>query len=139
MLDLPIEVGGRSITVTCVSVGNPHAVALLDHDVDDFPLGELGPLVESHPYFPNRINFEIANVLDRGHMKARIFERGAGETLSSGTGSSAVCVAAKVHGLTDDDVEISVPGGVLRLRWPGNGEICLEGPVSEVFSGVWPE
>ncbi len=139
VINLPVDVGERSIEVTCLSVGNPHAVHFPDGDVDDFPLLEIGPRVESHELFPNRINFEIANVIDRGHIKARIFERGAGETLSSGTGSSAVCVAARLHGLVDESVEISVPGGILKLSWDGKGEVYLEGPTVEVYTGIWPE
>ncbi|MCH7734856.1 MAG: diaminopimelate epimerase [Chloroflexi bacterium] len=139
VINLPIDVGERSIEVTCLSVGNPHAVHFPDGDVDDFPLLEIGPRVESHELFPNRINFEIANVIDRGHIKARIFERGAGETLSSGTGSSAVCVAARLHNLIDENVEISVPGGILKLSWDGKGEVYLEGPTVEVYTGIWPE
>jgi diaminopimelate epimerase len=139
VIDLPIEAGGRTLNVTCLSVGNPHAVHFPDVDVDDFPLNEIGPFVESHKYFPNKINFEIANVTDRGHLKARIFERGAGETLSSGTGSSAVCVAAKLHGFTDDAVEMNVPGGTLNLEWDGVGEVFLEGPTVEVYTGIWPD
>lgn len=139
LIEMPLDVGNHRIKVTCLSVGNPHAVAILEQEVDDFPLTEVGPFVERHPHFPNRINFEIANVLDRGHIKARIFERGAGETLSSGTGSSAVCVAAKLQGLTDDTVEILVPGGQLHLTWSGHGEVYLEGPTVEVFTGVWPD
>jgi len=139
VIDLPLEVGGRTLNVTCLSVGNPHAVYFPEEDVDDFPLNEIGPFVESHKYFPNRINFEIANVIDRSRLKARIFERGAGETLSSGTGSSAVCVAAKLHGFTDDTVEINVPGGMLNLTWDGVGEVFLEGPTVEVYTGIWPD
>ena len=139
VINLAVDVGERSIEVTCLSVGNPHAVHFPDGDVDDFPLLEIGPRVESHELFPNRINFEIANVIDRGHIKARIFERGAGETLSSGTGSSAVCVAARLHGLVDESVEISVPGGILKLSWDGKGEVYLEGPTVEVYTGIWPE
>ena len=139
VINLPVDLGRRSIEVTCLSVGNPHAVHFPEESVDDFPLLEIGPLVESHELFPNRINFEIANVIDRGHMKARIFERGAGETLSSGTGSSAVCVAARLHDLIDENVEISVPGGLLKLSWDGGGEVYLEGPTVEVYTGIWPE
>ena len=139
VFDYPLEVAGRTLEVTCLAVGNPHAVVFPDESVDEFPLLEIGPLVENHPLFPNRINFEIANVVDRGRLKARIFERGAGETLSSGTGSTAVAVAARMHGFTDDAVDVVVAGGVLRLEWPGAGEVYLEGPAVEVFSGVWPE
>ncbi len=139
VLNLPVDLGNRTIEVTCLSVGNPHAVYFPEEDVDDFPLLEIGPQVEGHRLFPNRVNFEIANVIDRGHIKARIFERGAGETLSSGTGSSAVCVAARLHDLVDENVEISVPGGTLKLSWDGAGDVYLEGPTVEVYTGIWPD
>ena len=139
VIDLPITAGGRSFEVSCLSVGNPHAVHFPDVDVDEFPLNELGPHIESHALFPNRINFEIVNVLSRTRLKARIFERGAGETLSSGTGTSAVCVASHLHGLIDDTVDIEVPGGVLKVTWDGIGEVYLEGPAVEVYTGVWPD
>ncbi len=139
VFDHPLEVAGRTLNITCLAVGNPHAVVFPDEPVDEFPLSEIGPLVENHPLFPNRINFEIANVLNRGRLKARIFERGAGETLSSGTGTTAVAVAARAHGLTGDAVDVEVPGGVLHLEWPGTGEVHLEGPAVEVFTGEWPE
>ena len=139
VIDHRIEVAGRSILVTCLSVGNPHAVSFIDVPVDEFPLVEVGPSVENHPDFPNRINFEIVNVLDRGNIRARIFERGAGETLSSGTGSTGAAVAARLHGLVDDEVVVHVPGGELSITWPGEGEIYLEGPAVEVFTGVWPD
>ena len=139
VVDYPMDIGGRTLEITCLAVGNPHAVAFPEGPVDEFPLLDIGPLVENHPLFPNRINFEIANVVDRGCLRARIFERGAGETLSSGTGSTAVAVAAKLHGFTDDAVDVVVPGGVLRLEWPGAGEVYLEGPAVEVFTGVWPD
>ena len=139
VFDYPLELPGRTLEITCLAVGNPHAVVFPDEPVGEFPLLEIGPLVENHPLFPNRINFEIANVVDRRLLKARIFERGAGETLSSGTGSTAVAVAARVHGFTDDAVDVTVPGGVLRLEWSGSGEVYLEGPTVEVFTGVWPD
>lgn len=139
VFDYPIEVGGRTINITCLAVGNPHAVAFPDVPVDEFPLLEIGPLVESHPLFPNRVNFEIVNVLDEGRIRARIFERGAGETLSSGTGSTASAVASRLHGLVADEVDVLVPGGTLHITWPGAGEAYLEGPAVEVFTGVWPD
>ena len=139
VMDHRIEVAGRSILVTCLSVGNPHAVSFVDVPVDEFPLLEIGPSVENHADFPNRINFEIVNVLDLGNIRARIFERGAGETLSSGTGSTAAAVASRLHGLVDDEVVVHVPGGELKITWPGEGEVYLEGPAVEVFTGVWPD
>ena len=133
-----IEVGGRKLNITCLAVGNPHAVVIMDGPVEDFPLAEIGPSVENHKLFPNRINFEIVNVIDRSQIRARIFERGAGETLSSGTGSTAAATVARAHGLVDDSVEVIVDGGVLRVSWDETGEAFLEGPTIEVFTGVWP-
>jgi diaminopimelate epimerase len=134
----PIQAGGRELKVTCLAVGNPHAVVVMDEPVEDFPLLEIGPHVESHELFPNRINFEIVNVLSRSKIRARIFERGAGETLSSGTGSTASASAARAHGLVDDEVDVVVDGGVLKISWDETGEAFLEGPAVEVYTGVWP-
>ena len=135
----PIQAGGRELAVTCLAVGNPHAVVVMEDSVEDFPLVEVGPHVESHELFPNRINFEIVNVINRSKIRARIFERGAGETMSSGTGSTASASAARAHGLVDDAVDVIVDGGVLRISWDETGEAFLEGPAVEVFTGVWPD
>lgn len=135
----PIQAGDRELKVTCLAVGNPHAVVVMDDSVEDFPLVEIGPSVENHELFPNRINFEIVNVIDRSKIRARIFERGAGETMSSGTGSTASATAARAHGLVDDAVDVMVDGGVLRISWDETGEAYLEGPAVEVFTGVWPD
>ncbi|MGB1748992.1 MAG: diaminopimelate epimerase [Dehalococcoidia bacterium] len=135
----PIQAGDRELKVTCLAVGNPHAVVVMDDSVEDFPLVEIGPSVENHELFPNRINFEIVNVIDRSKIRARIFERGAGETMSSGTGSTASATAARAHGLVDDAVDVIVDGGVLRISWDETGEAYLEGPAVEVFTGVWPD
>ncbi|HIF71465.1 MAG TPA: diaminopimelate epimerase [Dehalococcoidia bacterium] len=135
----PIQAGGRELKVTCLAVGNPHAVVVMEESVEDFPLVEIGPQVENHELFPNRINFEIVNVISRSKIRARIFERGAGETMSSGTGSTASASAARAHGLVDDTVDVVVDGGVLRISWDETGEAFLEGPAVEVFTGVWPD
>ncbi len=132
-----LTVAGRTLDLVCLSLGNPHAVAILDEPVADFPLADVGPEIQTHPLFPNRVNFEIANAIDRSRLRARIFERGEGETLSSGTGSTACAVAARALGRTDDRVAIELPGGVLRVAWDGRGEAMLEGPVAEVFRGRW--
>jgi diaminopimelate epimerase len=132
-LDLP----GGPIEITCLQIGNPHAVTILDTPVDDFPLADVGPQVTNHPIFPNRINFEIVNILDRQNIRARIFERGEGETLASGTGSTASTIAAHVHGHVDDAVTVHLAGGALRVRWAGHGEAELEGPAVEVYRGEW--
>jgi diaminopimelate epimerase len=119
-------------------MGNPHAVQFVSEPVDEFPLTQVGPKVEHHPIFPARVNFEIARVLDRGHIEARTWERGAGETLACGTGASAIMVAGRLKGLIDDEVEVSEPGGVLRLRWDGSGSVFLAGPAAYVYEGNWP-
>ncbi len=134
-----LEIGGVQMAVTCLAIGNPHAVAIMDDPVEDFPLTEVGPYVENHPMFPQRINFEIVNVHSRDKIRARIFERGAGETMSSGTGSTASAFACRKLGLVDDAVDVVVDGGVLRISWDGNDEAFLEGPAVEVFTGVWNE
>lgn len=136
--DWPLSVAGRTLTVTCLSLGNPHAVALLEEPVETFPLHEIGPLVQGHAAFVNGINFEIANRLDDGSIRARIFERGEGETLASGTGSTASAVAARLRGWVGDRTRVHLPGGVLTVEWDGSGEAWLEGPAVHVFDGVWP-
>ena len=133
-----LELDGRALPVVCLSLGNPHAVHLSDQPVDAFPLAELGPQVERHPLFPNRVNFEVANVLARDRLRVRVFERGEGETLSSGTGSTASVVAARLAGRVDASVEVELRGGRLRVRFEGEGRPAfLEGPTDEVFRGVW--
>jgi len=137
--DFPIRAGGYDLKITCLAVGNPHAVVVMKDPVEDFPLTEVGPHVEHHELFPNRINFEIVNVINRSKIRARIFERGAGETMSSGTGSTAAASAARAHGLVDNTVDVIVDGGILRISWDETGQAYLEGPAVEVFSGVWPD
>ena len=138
VIDQPLEVAGRKFRMTCVSMGNPHAVVFMDEPVDDFPLTEIGPMVEHHPLFPARVNFEIVNVLDGGKtLKTRVWERGSGITMACGTGACAVQVAARLNGLAGDRATVALPGGDLTVEWPGEGEVILEGPVATVFDGEW--
>jgi diaminopimelate epimerase len=139
VIDHPLEVDGRHLALTFVSIGNPHAVAFLDEAVADFPLCTIGPKVENHPLFPKRVNFEVVNVESRDALRMRVWERGSGETLACATGACAVIVAAHLKGLVNDKVDISVPGGILKLEWPGQGDVWLEGPCEEVFTGEWKE
>ena len=139
VLDLPVPVDGQSYAVSCVSMGNPHAVHFVSSKVSRFPLREVGPKVEHHTLFPARVNFEVAQVLDRGHIESRTWERGVGETNACGTGACAIMVSARLHGLVDDVVEVKEPGGVLTLRWNGSGSVFLSGPAAFVYSGEWPE
>ena len=138
VLNYPLAVDGSDILISCVSMGNPHAVAFLDDPVDDYELTRIGPMVENHPFFPDRVNYEIVNVLSRDRMKVRVWERGSGITLACGTGACATVVAARLNGLVDDDVTVELPGGDLRVSWPGEGEVVMEGPVARVFEGHWP-
>lgn len=137
ILDYPLTIAGKRLTFSFVSMGNPHAVSFISKPVADFPLSEVGPKVENHPKFPERINFEIARVLGRKKIEARVWERGAGETLSCGSGACAIAVAARLKGYTEDIVDIMLPGGELSIDWDGVGEVYLTGPVEEVFSGEW--
>jgi diaminopimelate epimerase len=138
ILDHPVEVAGRRLFLTFVNMGNPHAVCFVE-DVDGFPLAEVGPLVEHHSLFPQRINFQIVRAVDRGHLQARVWERGAGETLSSGSSACAITVAARLHDMVGSPVEIALPGGTLTLRWEPGGEVELSGPAAIVFEGDWKE
>ena len=137
--DYRLDVDGHSIDISCVSMGNPHAVTFLEDPVDDVPLHELGPLVEHHPMFPKRVNLEVVNVLDSTRLRVRVWERGSGLTMACGTGACAVAVAARLHGYVGDETTVVLPGGELNVRWPGEGQVVLEGPVEEVFEGVWPD
>jgi diaminopimelate epimerase len=107
--------------------------------VEEYPLHDVGPLVEHHAVFPRRTNFEVVRMLSRDHAEMRVWERGVGETLSCGSGASATMVAARLRGLADDALELRVPGGVLHLEWDGEGEVILTGPVEESFRGTWPD
>ncbi len=138
ILDYPLELQNMVLPVSIVSIGNPHAVAFLDQPVDSYPLDEVGPEVENHPLFPARTNFEIARVLNRTTVEVRVWERGAGETLSCGSGACAVAVLADRKGLVDSNrVDIIFRGGQLSVSQDIKGEIFLEGPVEEVFVGEW--
>jgi len=139
ILDYPVTVQGEKLLLTCLSLGNPHAVCFPQEPVANFPLFELGPIVENQPIFPNRVNFEVANVLGRKKVEARVWERGVGETLSCGTGACAVAVAAQLHGQVDSHVDIILPGGTLTVDWDGVGEVMLSGPAELVFWGEWPD
>lgn len=137
ILDYPITIADRELNLSFVSIGNPHAVAFLSHSVSAFPLADVGPGIEKHDMFPERVNFEIANVLSRAKIEARVWERGVGETLSCGSGACAIAVIARMKGYVNDEVDIMLPGGNLTVNWDGAGEVYLTGPVEEVFIGEW--
>lgn len=139
ILDYPLTVGRRRLLLGLVSMGNPHAVAFIQSPLARFPLGQIGHRVEHHSLFPQRVNFEIARVLDRQHIEARVWERGAGETLACGSGACAIAVVAHLKGYVDDQVKVNLPGGSLTIDWPGKGDVHLSGEVRRVFNGDWEE
>lgn len=130
---------GWDVVVSCVSMGNPHAVMLLDGSVGDFPLEVVGPRVEHHRLFPRRVNFEIVSRRGPNELDVRVWERGAGITLACGTGACAVAAVARAKGLTGDRTTVYLPGGPLELEWDGRGEILMTGPAALVFEGTWPD
>ena len=135
----PLSVNGRELALTCISMGNPHAVLFTDEPVDRYPLSEIGPLVQNHPFFPSRVNFEVVNVIDRKHVEVRVWERGVGETLACGSGACAVGVAARLHDVADSPLQVSLLGGDLTIEWDGEGEVYMTGPAEYVFTGQWEE
>lgn len=137
VVDYPLEVNGKKFLMTFVSMGNPHAVTFIEEDVSNFPLEDIGPVVENHKMFPNKVNFEVVNVVSETHLKVRVWERGSGITMACGTGACAVVVAAHMKGLVGDQVNIELPGGMLGINWSGKGSILMEGPVEEVYRGQW--
>ena len=139
MLGYPVNIDGTELLLYLVSMGNPHAVYFSQKPVSEFPLSELGPKVERSKIFPNRVNFEVARVLNRNQVEARVWERGVGETLACGSGACAITVAAQLLGQVDSKADINLPGGVLGVAWDGSGEVLLSGPAEIVFEGRWPD
>jgi len=138
VLDVPLEVGGERLAVSCVSMGNPHAVVYVD-DPDTAPVERLGPLLERHPAFPNRVNVEFIAVAGRGRIRQRTWERGAGETLACGSGACAAAVVSILRGVVDHSVEIELRGGELEIEWPSAAaHVRMTGPAAEVFTGRIP-
>ena len=131
-IDLPLE--RDNLEVTCVSMGNPHCVIFVD-DVETCALEKIGPLIENHTWFPQRINVEFVQVLSRTEVIQRTWERGAGETLACGTGASAVAVAGVLTGRTERKIVNHLRGGDLQLEWLEEGPVMMTGPAVEVFSG----
>jgi diaminopimelate epimerase len=135
-VDVPVEVGGMELRQTAVSMGNPHAVAFVE-DVSGFPLETIGPEWEHHPGYPRRANVQV---IGRGEVRMRTWERGSGITMACGTGACAVCVAGVLTGRTDRRIVAHLPGGDLELEWPADdASVFMTGPATEVFSGEWPD
>jgi diaminopimelate epimerase len=136
VVDAELEVAGRRLSVTCVSMGNPHCVTFVDRLTDDWVLG-VGPQIEVDPHFPRRVNAEFVEIVSPTEVRVRVWERGSGETQACGTGASAVCVAASLAGRTQRKILAHLPGGDLELDWADNNHVYLTGPAVEVFSGEW--
>jgi diaminopimelate epimerase len=138
VLDVPLAVDGETLTVSSVSMGNPHCVLEVD-DVDAAPVERLGPRIEHHPAFPNRVNVEFVQVVTRGRVRQRTWERGTGETLACGSGACAVAVSAILRGRTDRELDVELRGGTLRIAWPADdASVRMTGPAVEVFRGRIP-
>ena len=138
VIDEPITVDGQEYRMTCVSMGNPHAVVFIDQDVKEFPLETVGVKFENHERFPKRVNTEFVNVLDRHTAQMRVWERGSAETLACGTGACAVAVACALNGLTEDEVTVKLLGGDLQIKWDREkNTVYMTGPAEVVFDGEW--
>ena len=130
-----LHVDGADVEIGAVSMGNPHAVLQVP-DVKTAPLERFGPSIENHARFPKRANVGFMQIVDRGHIRLRVHERGVGETLACGTGACAAVAVGRRHGLLDDDVRVDLPGGTARVSWAASGEhLWLTGPAATVFSG----
>lgn len=135
VINTPITVQGKEYKMTCVSMGNPHAVIFMDN-VTDLKIEEIGPYFENHKYFPQRINTEFVRVLDRRTVEMRVWERGTGETLACGTGCCATVVACVLNGLTDDTVTVKLLGGEIEITWDRENDLVyMTGPAETVFEG----
>ncbi len=140
LIDVPLEVDGEHLRVCAIGMGNPHCVVFVD-DPDSFPVERLGPRIERHAAFPERVNVEFVAARSRTELVQRTWERGSGETLACGSGACAVAVAAVLSGRAERDVRITLRGGVLRIRWPNDaGPVYMTGPAAHVFDGeiAWP-
>jgi diaminopimelate epimerase len=138
VIDEELEVDGQTVRITAVSMGNPHCVQFVD-SVEGAPVKTLGPKIEHHDAFPERTNVEFIEIVDRKHVKMRVWERGAGETLACGTGASGTCVACALNDLTERSIEVELLGGTLEIEWRADNHVFMTGPAVEVFAGVLNE
>jgi len=131
----PLRINNREFRITCVSMGNPHAVIVVD-DVKSFQVRKYGPLIENHKIFPSKTNVEFIEIMDRKRIRMRVWERGTGETMACGTGASAVTVASSLLGLTDRRVVVELIGGRLHIDWSErDNHVYMTGPAEKVFEG----
>lgn len=137
VINKEITVGGRDFNMTCVSMGNPHAVMFIDESPRGFEVEKYGPLFENSPMFPDRVNAEFAHVIGRNEIEMRVWERGSGETLACGTGTCATAVAAILNGIADNELTVHLLGGDLKISWSGNeaDSVFMTGPAEYAFTG----
>ncbi len=138
VVDEPLDVKGQIYRITGVSMGNPHCITFVDH-VDDIVLDVIGPMIESHPLFPQKTNVEFIEVVDRNEIKMRVWERGSGITLACGTGACASVVACALNNKTERKVKVHLPGGDLLIEWAENNHVYMTGSATEVFVGEMEE
>jgi diaminopimelate epimerase len=135
IIDYPLQVEDKEFKITCVSMGNPHAVITVD-ELSDFPVSYYGPRIENHFMFPRRTNVEFIEVINPVKIKMRVWERGSGETMACGTGASAAVVASNIKGIAERKVTVHLLGGDLFIEWAGDNQVYMTGPAVEVFEGI---
>ena len=133
--DYDLEIDDQHFAVSALSMGNPHAVTILDTPISGFDLAHIGPKIENHPMFPQQVNFEIINILNRDLISLRVWERGSGQTLACGTGACAAAVIAIKKGLVNNKVTVKLPGGDLEIQWKNDSYVYMKGPIKTVFQG----
>lgn len=134
IVDYPLQIDDSLFRITCVSMGNPHAVVVVDN-VSTFPVAYYGPMIENHHIFPNRTNVEFVEVVNPSEIRMRVWERGSGETMACGTGASAAAVTCRLKGLSEKNVTIHLLGGDLFVEWSDDNHVYMTGPAVEVFTG----
>jgi len=135
IIDYPLKIADREFNITCVSMGNPHTIIVVD-DLSNFPVPYYGSLIENHHLFPGKTNVEFIEVLNTSEIKMRVWERGSGETMACGTGASAAAVASNIKGLTEKRAVVHLLGGNLFIEWASDNHVYMTGPAVEVFNGV---
>lgn len=131
-----VKVKNKKIELTCVSMGNPHAVTFVNN-IKNFKVAEYGPILENADIFPEKANIEFVEVVDKNNIKMRVWERGSGETLACGTGACSSAVASRLNGYTDRKVNVQLLGGNLEIEWKPNNHVYMTGPAVTVFKGEW--
>ena len=139
LMNQVISINEKELLLSLVSIGNPHAINFYNFPVADFPLSELGLKVEQYKLFPYETNFEVVRIINRKQVEARVWERGVGETLACGSGACAIVAAGNLMGHLDSQVDVILPGGVLKVEWviENDNSIYLSGPTETVFCGEW--